>query len=194
MAADSPEFTGLAALPAPTIVETLSSWAKDKSVIKRSRIPIEKKVIAAVMCASGYTSRDVSQILGGISHVAVHDVHKSVAAALPPLAKKRRLVSIEENATHLNKSLAGVIWLARDVESGEILSFRCSVSRSAEDGKKFIDSVLAACTDRPLLRVGRGPGFPHSLKSLDLYFQIDTTPTIRQRISNFFLGGSEPRR
>ena len=85
--------------------------------------------------------------------------------------------------------------MARDADSGEILSFRCSVSKSPQDGKKFIDSVLAVCTERPLLRVGRGPSFPHSLKSLDLYFQIDTSGTpIRQRISNFFLGGSEPRK
>ena len=190
MVADRVKLTSLAAPTPPTIVEFLSSWAKDKNVVKRSRIPIEKKVMAAVMCASGYTYRDVSKILGGISHVAVHDAHKSVAAALPPLEKKRRLVSIEENAAHLNTNLAGVVWLARDVDSGEILSFRCSVNRSPEDGKKFIDSVLAFCTDRPILRVGRGPAFPHSLKSLDLYFQIDTTATIRQRISKFFLGSS----
>jgi len=108
------------------------------------------------------------------------------------LEKKRRLVTIEENVAYLNSELQGVVWMARDVDSGEILSFRCSASRSLEDGKKFIDSVLAVCAGRPLLRVGRGPNFPHSLKSLDLYFQIDTTATIRERISNFFLGGSEP--
>ncbi len=113
-------------------------------------------------------------MLGGISHVAVHDAHKSVMAALPPLEKKRRLVTIEENVAYLNSETQGVIWMARDADSGEILSFRCSVSRSPQDGKKFIDSVLAVCTDRPLLRVGRGPNFPHSLRSLDLYFQIDT--------------------
>jgi hypothetical protein len=179
----------------PTIVEFLSAWAKDQNIIKRSRIPTEKKVLAAVMCASGYTYRDASTILGGISHVAVHDAHKAVMAALPPLEKKRRLVSMEENVAYLNSETQGVIWLARDVDSGEILTFRCSVSKSPEDSNKFIDAVLAVCTDRPLLRVGRGPGFPHSLRSLDLYFQIDTTGTpIRQRISNFFLGGSEPKK
>jgi hypothetical protein len=48
--------------------------------------------------------------------------------------------------------------------------------------------VLAACTERPLLRVGRGPSFPNSLRNLDFYFQIDTTSSFRQKISNFFLG------
>jgi len=194
IAADVTKLTGLTAPQPPTIVEFLSSWAKDKNIVKRSRIPIEKKVLAAALCVSGYTYRDASKVLGGISHVAVRDAHKSVMAALPPLEKKRRLVSIEENTAYLNKDTKGVLWLARDVDSGEILSFRCSVNKSPEEGKKFIDSVLAVCTDRPLLRVGRGAAFPNSLKSLDLYFQIDTTATIRQRISNFFLGGSEPRR
>jgi hypothetical protein len=187
-------LTDLTEQAPPTIVEFLSSWAKDQNIIKRSRIHTEKKVFAAVMMASGFTSRDASKILGGISHVAVHDSHKSIMAALPPLERKRRLVTIEENAAYLNSDLQGVVWLARDADSGEILSFRCSVTKSPEDGKKFIDSVLAVCTERPLLRVGRGPNFPHSLKSLDLYFQIDTTGTIRERISNFFLGGSEPKK
>ena len=179
--------------PQQTIVEFLSAWAWDNNVIKRTRIPAEKKVMAAVLSSSRYTYRDTSKMLGGISHVAVHDAHKSMMAALPSLAKKRRLVTIEENVAYLNSKQQGVVWMARDADSGEILSFRCSVSRSAEDGKKFIDSVLAVCTGRPLLRVGRGPNFPHSLRSLDLYFQIDTTATIRERISNFFLGGSEPK-
>jgi hypothetical protein len=180
--------------PPPTIVEFLSGWAKDNNVIKRSRVPAEKKVLAAVMCASRYTYRDTSKMLGGISHVAVHDAHKSMMAAMPPLERKRRLVTIEENIAYLNSDVQAVVWMARDVESEEILAFRCSVTKSPEDGKKFIESVLAVCVDRPLLRVGRGPNFPHSLRSLDLYFQIDTSGTpIRQRISNFFLGGSEPR-
>jgi hypothetical protein len=177
-----------------TIVEFLSWWAKDQNIIQRSKIPIEKKVLAVVLCASGYTTRDASKILGGISHVAVHDAQKALMSALPPLKKKRRLVTIEENVAYLNSELQGVIWMARDVDSGEILAFRCSVNKSREDQKKFIDSVLAACTERPILRVGRGPNFPLSLRGLDLYFQIDTTATtIRQRISNFFLGSSEPK-
>ena len=170
-----------------TIVQALSDWAKDNNVIRRSRIPVEKKVLGAILCASGYTYRDASKLLGGISHVAVRDAHRSIMGAISSPEKRRRLVNIEENIAYLNSEQQGVIWMARDAESGEILSVRCSLTRSREDGKKFIDSVLAVCTERPLLRVGRGPSFPHSLKNLDLYFQIDTT-TIRQRISNFFLG------
>jgi len=183
----------LTTVPPPTILEFLSVWAKDNYIIKRNRIPIEKKVMAVILCASGHSYRDASRILGGISHVAVHDAVKAVMTALPPPERKRRLVAIEENAVHVNSETQGVVWMARDVDSGEILAFRCSVSKSPQDGKKFIDSVLAVCTERPLLRIGRGPNFPHSLRSLDLYFQIDTSGTpMRQRISDFFMGSSEP--
>jgi transposase-like protein len=178
--------------PPPTILEFLSQWAKDNYIVKRSRIPIEKKVMAVVLCASGYSYRNASKIMGGMSHVAVHNATKTVMSALPPLEKKRRLVAIEENAVYVSGQTQGVLWMARDVDSGEILAFRCSVTKSPQDGKKFIDSILAVCTERPLLRVGRGPSFPHSLRSLDLYFQIDTSGTpMRQRISDFFLGSSE---
>lgn len=182
--------------PPPTIIEFLSVWAKDNNLIKRSRIPTEKKVLAAVLCSSGYTYRDASKLLGGISHVAVHDAHKSLMAALPPLQKKDRTVTIDENAAYLNTEMQGVIWMARDADSGELLAVRASLTKSPEDGRKFIQSVLASCNDRPLLRVGRGPDFPQNLKGLDLYFRIDTAGTtkIRQRISNFFLGGSEPKK
>jgi hypothetical protein len=182
-----------AAQPA-TIIDFLCDWAKENGVIVRSRIPTEKKVLAAIMCASGYTYRDASRTLGGISHVAVHDAHKSMMAALPPLEKKRREVNIEENMADLNNDTKAVIWLARDEDSGEILSFRCSTTRSPMDQRKFIDSVLAVCTERPLLRVESGSNYPTSLRQLDLYFQIVPTGTpIRKRITNFFLGGSEPK-
>ncbi len=178
-------------------MEFLSVWAKDRDIIKRSRIPTDKKIMAALLCSSGYTSRDAAKILGGISHVAVHDAFKSVTAAMPPLQKKDRTVTIDENAAYLNAGAQGVVWMARDADSGEILALACSLTKSPQDGKKFIESVLASCNGRPLLRVGRGPDFPHNLRSLDLYFHIDTAPAttkIRQRISNFFLGGSEPKK
>lgn len=189
-------MTSPAPAPQPTIIEFLSVWAKDKAIIKRSRVPPEKKIMAALLCSSGYTSRDASKILGGISHVAVHDAFKSITAAMPPLERKDRTVAIDENPAYLNGEAQGVVWMARDADSGEILSVRCSLTKSPQDGKKFIQSVLASCNGRPLLRVGRGPDFPHNLKSLDLYFHIDTAATtkIRQRISDFFLGSSEPKK
>lgn len=182
--------------PPPTILDFLSSWVKEKDIVKRSRIPTEKKLLAAVLCISGYTSRDASKVLGGMSHVAVHDSFKAVTAALPPVARQDRNVAIEENLVDFNPETHGVLWMARDVDTGEILALRCSVSKSADDSKRFIQAVLATCIGRPLLRVGRGPAFPQVLKGLDFYFRLDTTPAttrLRQRISSFFLGSSEPK-
>ena len=129
-----------------TIIEFMSGWARDNGVILRSRIPAEKKVLAAIMCASGYTYRDTSKILGGISHVAVHDAHKTLMAALPPLQKKRREVTIEENVVDLNAETKAVIWLARDEDSGEIL-------------------VLPLLDDK----VSHGPEEVHRLRSLGVH-------------------------
>lgn len=174
----------------PSILEFLTVWTRDNDVIKRSKIPVDKKILAFVLCASGYTSREASKILGGMSHVAAHDAYRNFLAALPPLEKKDRTVTIDENSVSLNPQVPAVIWLARDLDSAEILALRCSVSGSPEDGRKFIQTVLACCNERPLLRVGRGVGFPKKLRNLDLYFKIDTvsTTSIKQRISNFFWG------
>lgn len=183
----------LADEPPVSIIQFVSDWAVSNGVFKRSKVSTEKKVLGAFLCLSGYTYRDASSLLGGISYVAIHDAYKSFVAAMPKPKRKRRLVGIEENVAYLNSERDCVLWLAKDVETGEILSLRCSLTRSAEDRKKFIDSVLAVCTERPLLRIGRGPSFPHTLTNLDFYFQIDTTPTIRQRIGKWIMGeGSSP--
>jgi len=108
----------LTSVPPPTIIEFLSAWAKDNNVIKRSRIPTEKKVLGAILCSSGYTYRDASKLLGGISHVAVHDAHKSMTAALPPLERKRRLVGIEENTAYLNATSQGAAGLRGNLGAG----------------------------------------------------------------------------
>jgi putative transposase len=158
-------------------------------VFKRSKVPSEKKVLAAILCSSGYSYRETAKLLGDMSYVAVHNAYQVLSNNLPIPDKKRRLVSIDENQTKLNTQTI-VLWLARDAVTGEVLSFRCSMSGSPKDRQAFIDSVLAFCSQRPLLQVGRGPNYPKVLKNLDLYFQIETTPnaSIRERIGRFFLG------
>ena len=181
--------------PPQSILHFVSDWAVGNGTFKRSKVPMDKKILGVFLSYSGFTYREAAKLLGGISHVAVHDAYKSVFGAFPRLQKKDRTVIIEENAAYLNSTTEGVIWMARDADSGEILALRCSVTKSPSDGRKFIESVLQSCNGRPLLRVGRGPGFPHSLKSLDYYFKIDTSGTqkFRQRISTFFFGGSEQK-
>src|SRR6266853_2016084 len=45
-----------------------------------------------------------------------------------------------------------VVGMSSNIKIGDILVFRFSASRSPEDGKKFIDSVLATCLGRTILR------------------------------------------
>jgi len=174
--------------PPQSILQFVSDWAVGKGVFKRSKVPMDKKILGVFLSYSGFTYREAAKLVGGISYVAVHDACKSFQITLPKLLPTSRTVSIEENVVNLNSERKGILWLARDVDAGDILSMRCSMEGSEEDRKRFIDSVLAVCTGRPLLRIGRGPSFPHNLSNLDYYFQIDTTPSIRQRLGKWIMG------
>jgi len=81
------------------------------------------------------------------------------------------------------------LWLARDVDSGEILTFHASPTASAEDGARFLASVGAQCANRPYLRLGSGSNFPRGLVNLDLYFQFTPVPTLIERIERLFRVG-----
>src|SRR5437867_13438314 len=96
--------------------------------------------------------------------------------ALPLTEKKhRRCIAIDETEARFSGRV-GFFWLARDADTGELMTFRCSLSGSPEDGAKFIDSVVRFCTNRPLVGVGRGASYPRALKNLDVQFHTDATP------------------
>jgi putative transposase len=176
----------------PTVTEVVTSWARGKKVFDRNKVPIEKKVQASILCTSGFSYRAASKLMGGVSYVAVRDAYYAMSKALPrPERKHRRCIAIDESHSRVNGEYV-VFWLARDVDSGELLTFRCSLTGSPEDGAKFVASVLEFCANRPLVRVGRGPNYPRALKNLDLQFQIETTPinesSIKQKIGKWFLG------
>jgi len=179
-----------------TVTQIISDWATSKNIFRRNRVPKEKKVVAAILCASGFSFRQASKLMGGLSYVAIHDAYVAMINALPKSGKKyRRCIAIDETQARINGHNA-FFWLARDVDTGELLIFRCSLTGIPEDGAKFVGSVLQFCSNRPLVRVGRGPNYPRALKNLDLQFQIDTTPsnpnTIRQKIGKWIFGGNSP--
>ena len=182
----------MASAPPPTVTQIVCEWARGRNVFKRNKVPIERKVQAAILCASGFSYRRASELTGGVSYVAVHDAFTAMTRALPLTEKKhRRCIAIDETEARFSGRV-GFFWLARDADTGELMTFRCSLSGSPEDGAKFIDSVLRFCTNRPLVRVGRGANYPRALKNLDLQFQIDTTAInpsgIREKIGRWFLG------
>ncbi len=174
------------------MTQIVCEWARGRNIFKRNKIPIERKVQAAILCVSGFSYRRASELMGGVSYVAVHDAFTAMTRALPaPERKHRRCIAIDETQAKLNGQTA-FFWLARDVDTGELMTFRCSLSGSPQDGARFVESVLLFCTNRPLVRVGRGPNYPRALKNLDLQFQIETTPInpsgIREKIGRWFLG------
>ena len=171
-------------------MSVLTEWALSMRAFRRNRKPVGKKVVAAALCNAGYSYREVARMLGGLSYVAARDAYFALLTSLPEESKKYRRavaidgadVGIEGNDFHL--------WLARDVDSGEIMAFQASPTASAEDGARFLSSVAAQCTNRPFLRLGSDVNFPRGLLNLDLYFQPAPTQSIIGRLGRLILRGS----
>jgi putative transposase len=177
-------------VPSPGPLSILSEWATSIHAYRRNRVPVGKKVLAAALCNSGYSYRDVAKMLGGMSYIAARDAYFSLVTSLP---RERRLfrkcVAIDGADVSVNGGVYHV-WLARDVDSGEIMSFQASPDASAVDGTRFLANVAAQCENRPLLRLGAGANHPRGLMNLDLYFQTPTPQSFITRIGRLILGSA----
>ena len=168
----------------------LGEWAMSTGAFKRNRVSVLNKVVAAALCNSGYSYRDVARMLGGMSYVAVRDAYFSLVTSLPQEKRRyRRCVAID-GADFLTNGRAYHLWLARDVDTGEIMSFQASPDASAEDGAKFLAGVAAQCENRPSLRLGAGPNRPRGLMNLDLYFQTAPAQSLITRLGRLLLGSA----
>lgn len=165
----------------------LGEWAVSVHAFRRNRVPVTKKVVAAALCNSGYSYRDVAKMLGGMSYIAARDAYFSLTTSLPKEERRyRRSVAIDGS----DVSFGGAsfhVWLARDVESGEIMAFQASPDASAEDGARFLSSVASQCSNRPFLRLGEGANHPRGLVNLDLYFQAAPNQSIITRLGRLIL-------
>lgn len=167
----------------------LTEWASTTGAYRRNRVPIRKKVLAAALCNSGFSYRDVASMVGGMSYIAARDAFFSLTTSLPREERRYRRgvaidgaeVSAEGGSFHL--------WLARDMESGEILAFQASPGASAEDGTRFLAGVAGQCSNRPFLRMGEGPNRPKGLVNLDLYFQGSASDSIMVRLGRLLMRG-----
>jgi hypothetical protein len=165
----------------------LSEWALSVHAFRRNRVPVAKKVLAAALCRSGYSYRDVAKMIGGMSYVAARDAFFSLTTSLPKEERRyRRVVAIDGSDVAAGGSVYHV-WLARDVESGEIMSFQASPEASADDGARFLADVASQCVNRPLLRLGEGANHPRGLVNLDLYFQASPNQSIIVRLGRLIL-------
>jgi len=170
-------------------LSVLVEWASSGHAFKRNRVSKVRKVIAAALCNSGYSYRDVAGMVGGMSYIAVRDAYISVITSLPEVRRaNRRAVAIDgadvgfgERQFHL--------WLARDIDSGGILTFQASPSASVEDGARFLSVVASQCENKPLLRMGQGANQPKGLVNLDLYFTMETNESFIARLGRLFAWG-----
>jgi len=129
-------------------------------------------------------------MVGGMSYVATRDAYFSLVTSLP-LEKRRvrRCVAIDGSDVPMNGKVYHV-WLARDVDSGEIMSFQASPDASADDGARFLANVAAQCENRPLLRMGTDSNRPRGLMNLDLYFQTVPAQSFITRLGRLILGSA----
>ncbi|HEV2138482.1 MAG TPA: hypothetical protein VGR53_06540 [Nitrososphaerales archaeon] len=155
---------------------------------KRNRVPVTKKVVAAALCNSGYSYRDVARMVGGISYVAARDAYFSLSTSLPKEERKsRRTVAIDGSDVVVGGNTYH-LWLARDVDSGDIMTFQGSPDASADDGARFLATVAAQCDNTPFVRLGTGPNSPRGLTNLDLYFATPGSQSIIGRIGRLLKG------
>ena len=157
---------------------------------RRNRVPVTKKVVAAALCNSGYSYRDVSRMIGGISYVAARDAYFSLLTSLPKDEKRpRRSVAIDGSDVNVGGKNYH-LWLARDVDSGEIMTFHASPNASTEDGARFLAAVAAQCSNTPSVKLGTGRNHPHGLANLDLYFETYGNQSIIGRLGRFLHGSA----
>ena len=156
------------------------AWARDHGVFDRNKLPIQKKVLAAIMSSSGLSYREVARLLGGISYVAVRDAQHAFGRALRlPEKKYRGRIALEESIVQLS-AVRLHFWLARDLENGELLAVQASRTATVEESEGFLNRVLQCCNNRPMAVLDR-KNYPKSIRNIDVKFQISTSPGIRER-------------
>jgi hypothetical protein len=156
---------------------------------RRNRVGVARKVVAAALCYAGYSYREVARMVGGISYVAARDAYFAMLTSLPQESRRfRREVAIDGSDVTLDHKTFHV-WLARDVDSGEIMAFHGSPMGSPEDGARFLSAVASQCSNMPALRLGAGPSSPRGLLNLDLYFLTGLNHSLMGRLGRLFQRG-----
>lgn len=172
-------------------LSVLVGWASSGHAFRRNRVSKVRKVIAAALCNSGYSYRDVAKMVGGMSYIAVRDAYFSVVTSLPEVKKAhRRAVAIDGGDISLGEKQFH-LWLARDVDSGSILNFQASPGVSVEDGVRFLSVVASQCENKPMVRLGRGPNQPRGLVNLDLYFATETSESFIAKLGRLLTWGRQ---
>lgn len=169
----------------------LVEWASSMGAFKRNRAPPEKKMVAAALCNAGYSYREVASMLGGLSYIGARDAYVAMLTSLPEVEKReRREVAIDGGDVDIGGKVFH-LWLARDVGTGEIMTFHASPDPTAEDGARFLAAVGAQCSNRPVAKLGTGQNEPKEMVNLDLYFQRLPALSFIERIGKLLFPGSQ---
>jgi len=125
-------------------LQMMLDWVRGSGVFQRNRVPLEVKVLSGMLCFSGLSYRRASRLVSGLSYVAVRDAFIALRRALPkPKRRVRRLIAVDETKAKLGGEQV-FIWVARDVDTKEVLTFRASFTRSSLDAEMFLKQVLDA--------------------------------------------------
>jgi len=89
-------------------LQMMLDWVRGSGVFQRNRVPLEVKVLAAMLCFAGLSYRRAS-----------------------------RLIAVDETKAKLGGEHV-FIWAARDVDTKEVLAFRASFTRSSLDAEIFL--------------------------------------------------------
>ena len=152
-------------------LQMIISKVKETKAFQRNKVPLERKVLATMLCFAGLSYRKASQLVGGLSYVAVHDAFICLRKALPkPERKHRNCIAVDETKTKVaGKQL--IVWAARDVDTKEVLIHRCSFTRSSLYAELFLKDVLQYSENKPLFLVDNGPWYPDAFKNLGLEYR-----------------------
>lgn len=169
--------------------DMLADMVRERRIFQRNKVPLEKKLLAVLMSFAGLSYRKSAQLIGGLSYVAIHKAFMAMKHLPEPEIEHRRCIAIDETKTKLG-SRQLFIWAARDVDSKELLAFRCSFTRSSLDAEIFIKYVLRYCTNRPLFLVDHGPWYPYAFEQLGLEYKQQTFGE-RNSIERWFRNSEE---
>jgi len=156
---------------------------REGGVFKRNKTPLETKVLAAMLCFAGLSYRKVAKVVGSISYVLVYRAFTALKDGLPkPEKKYRRCIAVDETKLKIERRnekgkpepIWLYLWAARDVDTKEVITFRCSFTRSSLDAEIFLKDMLQYCENKPLFLVDKGPWYPDAFRSLGLEYRHES--------------------
>jgi len=158
-------------------LQPLVNAVERAGVFKRNKTPLEVKVLAAMLCFAGLSYRGVAKAVGGISYGLVYRAFTALRGLPKPERRCRRCIAVDETKVKVERRGEPIyvfLWVARDVDTKEVLAFRASFTRSSLDAEMFLKQVLECCENKPLFLVDKGPWYREAFERLGLEYRHET--------------------